>query len=169
MNARHLILASLIGLLPVATAHAQQRPKTAAPAPAQPSSELELKIEAKLGRPLTADQKQRITKAAQAYPSSLRGPHAKFIQDVARSLNQTDDVVGALIPMNSIGTDGAEKSVVPKLEGKLNRKLNPGEIQRIKALDDARKASLKALQDAYARQLSSISGVPLPAMTEILK
>ena len=44
-----------------------------------------------------------------------------------------------------------------------------GEVQRLKSLDDGRKSTLRTLQDNYARQISTITGLGLPAVNEVIK
>jgi len=173
------MIATLMGCLASLSAQNQQKnqpnqpktygqPKNSMTTTAQPSTEFEQRFEAKLGKPLTADQKQRIAKALQTYATSTRTPHIKFIQDLARGLNQTEDVIAPLVPLGTSPTESLDKIIAPKLEGKLARKLTPAETQRIKTLDDGRKALLKTLQDNYAKQLAAITGLPLAAVTEII-
>jgi hypothetical protein len=161
-----LTLAFAMTVLPVT---AQQNRKAATPAvPAAPSSELEQKIEARLGRPLTPDQKQRLQRTSVDHSRNLLLPHAKFIQDVAQAFNQTADIVAPMVPRANSPSESLDKAVAPKLEAKLARKLNPGELNRLKALDDGRKAQVKVQQDNYARQISAVVNLPMNAISEML-
>jgi hypothetical protein len=166
MKSALLPLILLTALLATPSADAQTAKKAATPS--VPSSEIEQKIETRLGKPLTADQKQRTQRAAADYTRSLLAPHAKFIQDLARSFNLTEEIVAPMVPRGTLPSETLDKVVTPKLEAKLARKLNPGELQRVKALDDGRRALIKTLQDNYARQLSAVVALPPNVIGEML-
>lgn len=170
MKSKSIFLTLLIATLAVLPAAAQQNKnaKGNMTQPAAPKSDLEAKIEGRLGKALTADQKQRLDRQLIEYTRTVLAPHAKFIQDVAKSVNQTDDVVAPMVPRSSSPSESIDKAVVAKLEAKLARKLTPAEQARIKALDDGRKALIKVLQDNHAKQVAAIVGLPANIISEML-
>src|SRR5437762_3113256 len=103
------------------------------------------KIEARLGRPLTADQRRQFAIAATNLRDAMLPPQQKFAQTIAQIFKLPLAEVQAMAPDLS-GSRGFDGGMISKLEARIGRGLTPQELQQLRTADNAKKAELSEIE-----------------------
>jgi Ca2+-binding EF-hand superfamily protein len=126
------------------------------------------KLEAKLGQPLTPEQKKGVALAAQEFMKSMRASQSKFVQAVSAITDISEEEIGEIMPKIGQGMAGGEKNMISKLEATLGRKLTPEELQKIAAADQERKNSMAPVFKKFANDIAATTGLPMEQVLEVL-
>ena len=134
------------------------------------------KIEDKLGRELTADQKQQITQATRRSMQGMKSLQQDFIQSIANAMKiSTDEVKQAIKPQPGQGKNRQKGAaldpagrITAALETHLNRKLTDEETTAITAAIDTRKAAAKPVMEEYVASLAKITGLTVDDVKGLL-
>ena len=126
------------------------------------------KIEAKLGKALTVEQRKELGQAAQTMAAALKAEQQKFIAAIAAASGVTEAQVAEMMPKVGQDNTGFDKNMMPKLETILGRPLTPDELQKIREADDAKKAAMKPIQEKLAENAARISGLKKEDVLEML-
>ena len=155
-------LLALITLL-TTTALAQNPPERRAG-----GNSLVTKLEAKLDKPLTADQRAKIGETSKESADKLKSLQAEFVEKIAKAVNLPASDIQPMMPKIGESNAGFDKNMIPKLEAKLGRKLTTDELAAIRTADAAKKSAMKPVQEKFAKQLAGISGLAIETVRVML-
>jgi len=117
------------------------------------------KIEAKIGRELTTNQRRSIQEAAQKEVRALKAEQDKFVVAIAGITKLPKEKIWEFMPKIGGNNAGFDKNMIPKLEKSLGRSLTTGEMEKIRAADKAKKTAMKPIQEAFAGTIARESGL----------
>lgn len=142
---------------------------------AQRGEKIFAKIEEKLGKELTAEQKQQITETTRHTMQDMKPIQQSFIQNIATAVKISPDEVKAAIKIKQPKVKGQgkqaldpESRICSALEAKLDRKLTDEEIKAIEAAIETRKTDAKPIQHDYVEAMAKITGLTADQLTEIV-
>ena len=137
-------------------------------AAARRGGSIEARLEAVLKRPLTVDQKRRIADAGRDLVKNRESPSKDYLQDVARATGLSVQQIGKIASPTGRQEPAVDKAALAKIEGLVGRKLMARELNQIRAADERKQAAARSQQEAYARQLAKITGIPQKFVLELL-
>lgn len=137
--------------------------------PETKKSQLTLKIESKLGRELTNDEKRAYLIAVRKVIAEIELIQQKFVKDIAEITGITTDKIWDWIPQQGRQPDPKYKNMISKIEKELDRKLTKEEIDKIMKADENKKKSLLTAQSKFADELSQITGIPMKEIMFMLQ
>lgn len=162
----------LTALVTVNGAHAQRGTPGAAKHKAHAAHQgqglLLPKIESRLGRPLSVEQRKQLGAAAQETMASLRAAQGRFVQSVAQVSGLSPSDIAAMMPTIGQANEGFDKNMIPKIEAKLGRPLTPQQLQAINKADSDKKAAMGPVQQNFARSIARITGLPYAEVLAML-
>jgi len=126
------------------------------------------KLEAKLDKPLTADQRAKIAEASKKSAEELKSLQAEFVEKIAKAVKLPVSDIQPMMPKIGEANPGFDKNMIPKLETKLGRKLSAAEMDTIRKADTAKKSAMKPVQDKFAKQLAEITGLAIETVRAML-
>lgn len=129
--------------------------------PVVKKSQLMQKIEAKLGRELTGDEKRAYLVAVRKAISEIETIQQKFVKDISDITDITTDKIWDWIPQQGKEPDPKYKKMFSKIEKEMGRKLKQSEIDEIMKADKNKKKAIFADQEKFAKELSGITGIPV--------
>lgn len=128
------------------------------------------KIEAKLGKELTEDQKQQILAVMQTSRAKLQESNQKFISDVAAALKMSVEDLRSIIGPEA-REPGAERkpgNMRQKIEEALKRQLTEEELAAIKAAAAARREAAMPVRKEMLESIAGITGLSAADLQEIM-
>lgn len=125
------------------------------------------KIEARLGRPLTDDQRRQFAIAATRLRNAMLPPQQKFAQAVAQIFKLPLAEVHAMDPATG-GNTGFDSGMIPKLEVRIGRSLTPQELQQVRTADNAKKAELSQIESKWVPQFVQSTGLSREQLLQLL-
>ncbi len=125
------------------------------------------RLEAKLQRPLSAQEGQRVRELSAGAAAELEPVHARYIRDVAALAEQPEDVVAALVP--ELAEPPTVPTIVPQLERRMNRPLSLVEHRRLIEADQAYRRTRIMVRDSLARRLSELLALDYSQLRVILR
>jgi uncharacterized protein YdbL (DUF1318 family) len=138
-------------------------------AAARRGGSIESRLEALLKRPLTPQQKRLIADADRDLVQSLEGPRKDYVQDLARATGLSVQQVGKIALPTGRQDPAVDKTALTKIESLVGRRLMARELDQIRAADQRNQAAARSQQEAYARQLAKITGIPHKYVLELLR
>ncbi|MBI4189981.1 MAG: hypothetical protein HY525_05525 [Betaproteobacteria bacterium] len=142
--------------LPAKSAFAQQGPG------------LLQKVEARLGKPLSGEQRQQFARTAAGLRDALLPPQRKFAQTIAYTFKLPLAEVQALLPAIGEDSSGFDRNMIPKIEARIGRGLTPQELQQIRTADNAKKAEMSQIQSRYAAEFAQVTGLSSEQFRQLL-
>src|SRR5258705_12036591 len=130
------------------------------------SLDLLQKIEARLGRPLTADQRRQFAIAATSLRDAMLPPQQKFAQTVAQIFKLPLAEVQAMAP--DTGNRGYDGGMISKLEARIGRSVTPQELQQLRTADNAKKAELSEIESRLLPQFVQSTGLSREQLLQLL-
>lgn len=125
------------------------------------------KLEARLGAPLSAEQKRQIAEASRAAREALIPAQNRFVQRISQATGVSEALIGAMLPR--IGQqNSSDKNIIPKIEAILGRSLTAEQRAEIGRADREKKTAMLPVQDSFAQQLSLITGLPAQQIRAML-
>lgn len=125
------------------------------------------KIEARLGRPLTADQRRQFAIAATSLRDAMLPPQQKFAQTVAQIFKLPLAEVQTMAPEIG-GSRGYDGGMIPKLEARIGRSLTPQELHQLRTADNAKKAELSEIESKLLPQFVQSTGLSREQLLQLL-
>jgi hypothetical protein len=123
------------------------------------------KIEARLGRPLTDDQRRQFAIAATNLRDAMLPPQQKFAQSAAQIFKLPLAEVQAMAPDIGRSRDGG---MISKLEARIGRSLTPQELQQLRTADNAKKAELSEIEAKLLPQFVQSTGLSREQLLQLL-
>jgi hypothetical protein len=117
------------------------------------------KIEAKLGKPLTAQQKQDMVLVLRQGINGLREAQLAFVQSLSGTTGLPVATIQEMMPRIGGDNTGLDKNIIPKIEARLGRRLTNSQLQSIREADNTKKAAMVPIQNNMAQGLSRITGL----------
>jgi hypothetical protein len=129
-------------------------------AAARRGGSIESRLEAVLKRPLSLEQKRRIADAGRDLARNLEGPRKDYLQDVALATGLSVAQAGQIVLSKGKQDPTVDAQAVAKTEKLLGRSLMARELDQIRTADERKQTAARSQQEAYARQLAKITGIP---------
>lgn len=158
-----LLLALALTALLATTTFAQEPPARRAV-----GNNLVTRLEAKLGKSLSAEQREQIGDASKQSVEKLKALQGTFVTNIASAVKLPTTDIEPMMPKIGEPNPGFDKNMIPKLETKLARKLTADELAAIRKADTAKKSAMKPVQDNYAAQLAKITGLSVEVIRPML-
>jgi len=157
-------LICLLGLLALG-AYPQQTGRPAGDAGGYPFLQ---KLEARMGRSLTGQEKVQFFQATKTWVGSMNDAVDTFARKLTEITGVPYSDTKAMMPRFGQMTEPYRKDVLPQLEAKLGRKLTQEETQKIVAAYKEKEAVTKPLLQKYVDKLTSLTGLPEKDIKELL-
>ena len=125
------------------------------------------KVEARLGRPLTGDQRRQFAIAATSLRDAMLPPQQKFAQIVAQIFKLPLAEVQAMAPVIG-GNGGFGRGMIAKLEARIGRSLTPQELQQVRTAENAKKAELSEIESKLVPQFVQSTGLSREQLLQLL-
>jgi hypothetical protein len=125
------------------------------------------KIETRLGRPLTDDQRRQFAIAATSLRDAMVPPQQKFAQIVAQIFKLPLSEVQTMAPAIG-GNSGFDHGMIPKLEARIGRSLTPQELQQVRTADNAKKADLSEIESKWMPRFVQSTGLSREQLLQLL-
>jgi hypothetical protein len=126
------------------------------------------KIEARMGRSLTNQERMQFFQATKTWVSSMNAAVDKFARKLTEITGVPYNDTKAMMPQFGKMTEPYKKDVIPQLEAKLGRKLTQEEMQKIMAAYKEKEAATKPLIEQYVGKLTSLTGLTEKDIKELL-
>lgn len=117
------------------------------------------RLEAQLGRPLSAQQRQQLGGASRETMESLRAAQGTFIQRISQITGVSVAQIREMVPQIGQPNEGFDKNMIPKIEAVLGRSLTPEQLTQIRAVDQEKRAAMLPIQERFAQRVSQITGL----------
>ena len=134
----------------------------------QGNSSLISRIESKLGRGLTAQQRQEIERVIRQSASALADCQNQFLERVAAILSTPESRVKAIFASSGPGELDFDRGLIPKLEGQLGRVLSTSEIDQLRKADAQRQEAVRPVQMRLAERLATVTRLPADEIRDLL-
>lgn len=126
------------------------------------------KLEAKMGRSMTKDEKMRFRQAAVAWKDGMTAAVEKFARKLSEITGVPFEETNAMMPKFGQMTEPYKKDVLQKLEEKLGRKLTQDENKKIIAAAQEKKKDMEPVLEQFIKSLESITGLSKEQIREII-
>lgn len=124
------------------------------------------KIEAKLGKPLDANQKLGVIEYSRRAKSSLLSAQRQYVDGVAHRLAAPPSAVWTVVPQNGAPIDGIAVATV--VEKELGRKLTAEDKKNLAAVDGEHQELTGRVLAAYRDDLARATGLPSTSFEGLL-
>ena len=128
--------------------------------PVTKKSQLVQKLESRLGRELTNDEKKAYLVAVRKTIAEIELIQQKFVKDISEITDIATSKIWDWIPRQGSQPDPKYKKMISKIEKELDRKLKKEEISKIMKADENKKNSIRTAQKKFADELSEITKIP---------
>jgi hypothetical protein len=135
---------------------------------AQANLDLLQKVEARLGKPLSGDQRPQFARTATSLSDALLPPQQKFAQTIAQIFKLPLAEVQTMVPTTGAGSNGFEQGIIPKLETRIGRSFTPQELQQVRIADNAKQAEMSEIQSQFVPRLAQITGLSKEQLLQLL-
>lgn len=125
-----------------------------------PQTGLLYKLEAKLGKPLTFEQRKQVDAATKENIEGLATCQKDYAKEIAEITGLPADDIQGMLPVIGQPLVVTDKNLLPRIEQKLGRPLAQTELQRVREADAKKKEAMKPVRDAYVRRLADITALP---------
>ena len=130
----------------------------------QANFDLMQKIEARLGKPMTSDQRQQFARTATTLRDASLMPQQQFLQDIARNFKLPLPDVQAVAQASGAGS----RDMISRLEVRLGRSVTSEELQQVRMADNATNAKISEIQSQFVLQFVQITGLSREQMQQLL-
>lgn len=125
------------------------------------------KIEARLGKPLSEEQRTKVRDAITTLTAALTQQQTLFIERVADITGLPAIRLRAIMPR--IGQESRPfAACLGDIERELNRKLNKVELEKISAADQEKVQTMSGPRQAFVKQVAAICGLAVNDIYEIM-
>jgi hypothetical protein len=128
---------------------------------------LTTRLETVRGRPLSADQTQKLGEAQRDYARQLAPLRQKLAADMARMTGLPENKVRKVFARDD-GSPAGEKKAVAGLEKQLGSRLSAADAKRLAAARDELHAAIQGPRRTLAQQAGKITGIPTAVVQEVL-
>lgn len=168
---KRLLLALILALFCSITAivFAQNRPvKISGEKSRKLTGALTQGIEAKLGNPLTLEQRQRLGVAYKGMTDSLTQYTGAFNDKIAFVTKLPSQTIGAFTAQFNQTSEKFSKDIISKIEVELGRPLASRELKQIQEADQRRKKAIRPIIENFTQQACRITGLSEAVIKELL-
>lgn len=165
-QARLIVVATAVAAacLAAGTSHAQTSGGDLRPQ----RSPLVARVETKLGKPLTAEQRQEIGAAAKETMANLKQAQDAFVAGVAKIVELPEQEIRDMLPQVGNVVPGFDKDMVKKLETKFGKPLSAEQLRQIGEVDAAKKRTMGPIQQKFAERVAKVTGLKAEEVRQML-
>lgn len=156
-----LVTLSVLAVV-ASVAVAQPRPQ-----PDNPSAKILAKLETKLGKPLSFEQRNQVTEAVKNQVEALKSSQTSFQQTLADLTGLSVDEIKKVLAM-AVKFGGEDNKAISQIETKIQRKLTSDEMRKVREAIRDRNDARRSLQEQMAKRLGEITGLGEGDVMEIL-
>lgn len=113
----------------------------------------------KVGKKLTAAQRNAISAKARETTATLKSAQDAFVSSVAKAVKLPESVIRGFMPTIGADNTGFDKNIITKIEQAKGKAIGKQEIEAIRKADEAKKAKMIPTQKEFAAVIAEQAGI----------